>query len=204
MNMDTAQLVALAAALGWASGLRLYLVLFVVGMLAHFNVVPIPQGLQMLGHTWVLAASGFMVVIEFFADKIPWIDSTWDAIHTFIRIPAGAALAAGVMGEGDPATTLALGILGGTLAASSHFTKAGSRALINTSPEPFTNWIASFSEEAIVGAGLYLAFTHPFIAAGMVVVIILISIWLIPKIWRAIVGLVNRIATWFAPHGERR
>src|SRR5947207_10330925 len=133
VHLDTTHLLALAAALGWASGLRLYLVLFVVGMLGRTEVIPLPHGLQVLTHTWVLAASGVMVLVEFFADKVPWIDSTWDAVHTFIRIPAGAALAASVMGEGDPATTTALAILGGSLAAGAHFTKAGARALINTS-----------------------------------------------------------------------
>ena len=105
----------------------------------------------MLAHPLVLAASGFMCFVEFFADKIPGVDSLWDVVHTFIRIPAGAALAASVFGDSSSATMLAAAILGGTLAAGSHFAKAGSRAVINTSPEPFSNWAASFGEDLAVG-----------------------------------------------------
>jgi hypothetical protein len=205
MQMDTAHLIALAAALGWASGLRLYLVLFVVGMLGRFDIVHLPEGLQMLMHPWVLGASGFMVIVEFFADKIPWVDSVWDSVHTFVRIPAGAALAASVIGEGDPATTFALAILGGTLAAGAHFTKAGGRALINTSLEPFTNWIASFSEELLVGAGLYLAIVHPYVFAAFLLAFIALALWLLPKIWRAIRAMLRRTAAWVShPESDRR
>ena len=151
----------------------------------------------------MLAASGFMVVVEFFADKIPWVDSVWDSVHTFIRIPAGAALAANVMGEGDPATTIALAILGGTLAAGAHFTKAGGRALINLSPEPWTNWMASFSEEFLVGVGLYLAITHPLLFALLLLLLIAFTLWLLPKLWRGIKVMMGRIASWFSskPNG---
>ena len=145
------QLVALAAALGWASGIRLYAVLFIVGGLGYLGVVDLPGGLAVLAHPWVLAASGFMFCVEFFADKIPGVDSLWDIVHTFIRIPAGAALAASVFGDSSAAATLAAAILGGSLAAGSHFAKAGSRAVINTSPEPFSNWAASFGEDLAVG-----------------------------------------------------
>ena len=111
----------------------------------------------------VLAASGFMVFAEFFADKIPGFDSLWDMVHTVIRIPAGAALAAGVFGDSPPAWTMAAAIIGGTLAAGSHFTKAGARAVINTSPEPLSNWTASFGEDLLVGALIYLALAHPIV-----------------------------------------
>src|SRR4029079_1613770 len=109
---------------------------------------------------WVLTASGFMFCFDFFADKIPGVDSVWDFVHTFIRIPAGAALAASVFGDSNAAATLAAAIMGGTLAAGSHLAKAGSRALINTSPEPFSNWSASFGEDLAVGTVLWLAFPH--------------------------------------------
>src|SRR2546422_3947414 len=160
-SFDTWQLVALAASIGWASGLRLYAVLFIVGGLGYLGWVDLPGGLGVLAHPYVLTASGFMVFVEFFADKIPGVDSLWDLVHTFVRIPAGAALAASVFGDSPPAWTLAAAILGGTLAAGSHFTKAGTRMLINTSPEPFSNWAASFSEEFLVGVLLYLALAHP-------------------------------------------
>src|SRR5437870_13267367 len=160
-SFDTWQLVALGASIGWASGLRLYAVLFIVGGLGYLGWVDLPGGLRVLAHPYVLAASGFMCFVEFFADKIPGVDSLWDLVHTFVRIPAGAALAASVFGDSPPAWTLAAAILGGTLAAGSHFTKAGTRMLINTSPEPFSNWAASFSEDLLVGVLLYLALAHP-------------------------------------------
>ena len=159
--LDVWQLVALAAAIGWASGIRLYAVLFIVGGLGYLDVVQLPAASRLLAHPWVLAATGFMFCVEFFADKIPGVDTVWDAVHTFIRIPAGAALAASVFGDSSAAATLAAAILGGSLAAGSHFAKAGSRAVINLSPEPFSNWAASFGEELAVGTLLWLAFAHP-------------------------------------------
>jgi hypothetical protein len=146
-KLDTMQLIALAAALGWASGVRLYAVLFAVGAAGYAGWFEIPEHLRVLSHPLVLCASGFMVAAEFFADKIPGFDSVWDLVHTFIRIPAGAALAASVFGDSPPAWMLASAILGGTLAAGSHFTKAGARMVINTSPEPMSNWAASFGED---------------------------------------------------------
>jgi hypothetical protein len=184
--LDTWQLVALASALGWASGVRLYAVLLVVGLLGYFGWVDLPHGLQVLAHPFVLAASGFMTFMEFFADKIPGLDSLWDFVHTLIRIPAGAALAAAVFGgEGTPAV-IAGAILGGTLAAGSHLTKTGTRAVINTSPEPLSNWTASFMEDFGVGVLLWLAFAHPFVALLIVAVLVLLAIWLVPKVWRGL------------------
>jgi len=190
---DTWQLVALAAALGWASGIRLYAVLFIVGGLGYLDVIELPHGLALLEHPWVLAASGFMFCVEFFADKIPGVDTLWDFVHTFIRIPAGAALAASVFGDSNAAATLAAGILGGSLAAGSHFAKAGSRAVINTSPEPFSNWAASFGEDLAVGTMLWLAFTHPIAALVVLAVLVAFMLWLIPKIWRLIRRLFGRL-----------
>ena len=191
-SLDTWQLIALAAAVGWASGIRLYAVLFVVGGLGYLGLVDLPGGLRVLAHPWVLFASGFMFGVEFFADKIPGVDSAWDFVHTFIRIPAGAALAASVFGDSNAAMTLAAAILGGSLAAGSHLAKAGSRALINTSPEPFSNWSASFGEELAVGAVLWLAFTHPMAALVVLLIIVALMIWLIPKLWRFIRSLLRK------------
>ena len=196
-HLDTLQLVALAAALGWASGLRLYAVLFIVGALGYLGWVDLPSGLRVLMHPFVLAASGFMCFVEFFTDKIPGVDSLWDIVHTFIRVPAGAALAAGVFGDSSTATMLAAAIVGGTLAAGSHLAKAGGRALINTSPEPFSNWTASFSEDLAVGTLLWLAFAHPVAALVTLVVLVALTIWLIPKVWRLLRAIAARIAGWF-------
>jgi hypothetical protein len=192
-QFDTLQLVALAAALGWASGIRLYAVLFIVGGLGYLNWVDLPGGLAALAHPWVLAASGFMFCVEFFADKVPGVDTLWDTVHTFIRIPAGAALAASVFGDSSVAAALAAAILGGSLAAGSHLTKAGGRAVINTSPEPFSNWAASFGEDLAVGTVLWLAFTHPVAALIVLAALVALMIWLIPKLWRFIRALLRKV-----------
>ena len=203
-SFDTWQLIALAAAVGWASGIRLYAVLFIVGGLGYLGMVDLPGGLKVLAHPWVLFASGFMFAVEFFADKIPGVDSVWDFVHTFIRIPASAALAASVFGDSNAAATLAAAIMGGTLAAGSHLAKAGSRALINTSPEPFSNWSASFGEDLAVGTVLWLAFTHPIAALIVLVLILALMIWLIPKIWRFIFALIRKVAALFGRPDSRR
>lgn len=202
-HLDTLQLVALAAAVGWASGLRLYAVLFILGGLGYLGVVDLPAGLATLAHPFVLAASGFMCLVEFFADKIPGVDSAWDVVQTFIRIPAGAALAASVFGDASSATMLAAAILGGTLAAGSHLAKTGSRALINTSPEPFSNWAASFGEEVAVGTVLWLAFAHPVAALVVLALLVVFMLWLIPKVWRMIRRVINRISGWFDASSHR-
>lgn len=186
--------VALASLLAWASGLRLYLVIFAIGMAAYFGYYDLPKGLEVLTHPWVIGAAGFMLVMEFVADKVPAIDSAWDAIHTFIRIPAGALLAAGATGDSLTAMTVAAGLLGGTITAGTHFTKAGGRAVINTSPEPFSNWGASFTEDALVVTGIWLALTHPLVFLLLLLVFLLMLVWLIPKVWRGIRTVMERIA----------
>ncbi len=192
-RLDVLQLVALAAALGWASGIRLYAVLFIVGGLGYLGWVDLPSGLHLLAHPWVLAASGFMCFVEFFADKIPGVDSLWDVVHTLIRIPAGAALAAGVFGDAPAAQTLAAAIIGGSLAAGSHLAKTGGRALLNTSPEPFSNWAASLGEDLTVGMVLWLAFAHPVLALAVICLLALLSFWLLPKLWRWIKAALRKL-----------
>lgn len=193
-TLDPTQLVALAAALGWASGLRLYLVLFAVGLVDRLGWVGMPEGLHLLANPLVLAASGLMVIVEFFADKVPWVDSVWDTIHTFIRVPAGALLTASAIGSldahGGAVGTLVAGILGGTLAAGAHLTKSSARALANTSPEPFSNLGLSIGEDLAVPGGLALALLHPIVFFSLLAATIVVAIWLVPKIWRFIRRLV--------------
>lgn len=177
---------ALITGLGWTSGVRFYATLFVLGLLHRTGIYPLPDALEVLAHPWVLAVSGLLFVTEFFADKIPGVDSLWDAIHTFIRIPGGALLAAAAVAGGDPGLTLAAGLLGGTVAAGAHFTKAGSRAWINTSPEPFSNWAASFSEDAASLGALWLALQYPLLFLALLLVFVLAALWLLPKLWRGI------------------
>ena len=191
--MDMLEPVALAAGLAWASGVRLYAVLFFAGMLANLGYVALPAHLQILTHPAVLAASGFMFCVEFFADKIPGFDTLWDTVHTFIRIPAGALLAALALADRDPALILAAAILGGTLASLTHLTKAGSRALINASPEPFSNWTASFGEEALVVSGLWAALEYPLVFLNGLAIFVLTALWLLPKLWRGLRTVWRRL-----------
>ena len=193
-SLDVAQLIALAAVLGFASGIRLYAVLLVVGLVGYADWVPLPSGLAILQHPWVIGAAGAMFLVEFVADKIPGVDTVWDTIQTFIRIPAGAALAAGVFGGMDNAvwTTMAA-ILGGSLAATSHFTKAGTRAAANTSPEPFSNFGLSVAEDISSAGLLWLVLTHPLVALGLVIALVLLAAWLLPKLIRFIARVLRRI-----------
>jgi hypothetical protein len=194
-SLDPTQIVALAAALGWASGIRLYLVLFLVGFVDRMGWVAMPDGLHTLSHPLVLAASGLMVIVEFFADKVPWVDSIWDTVHTFIRVPAGALLAASAIGaldsHGGTVGTLVAAILGGSLAAGAHLTKSSTRALANTSPEPFSNIGLSLGEDVLVPGGLALALLHPFVFIVLLALSVAIAAWVVPKIWRFIKRLIG-------------
>jgi hypothetical protein len=189
-------IIALALGLSWASGINLYAAMLMLGLLGAGHYIDLPPGLEILADPLVIGAAGFMYTIEFFADKMPGVDSGWDALHTFIRIPAGAVLAAGAVGEVGPAAQLAAAIVGGSLAAGTHFTKAGSRVLINTSPEPLTNWTASFAEDIAVIGGLWLALNHPLMLIALAVLIMAMVIWLLPKLWRAIVRVFRRLGQW--------
>lgn len=191
--MDAVQQVALAAGMAWGSGLRLYAVLFAAGLLGRLGYVDLPPGLEILEHNWVLLAAGTMLAIEFLADKVPAVDTLWDAVHSFIRIPAGAVLAAAAMSEAEPAVALVAAILGGTLAAGTHAAKAGSRALINTSPEPFSNIAASFGEDALLVGGLYLAWAHPLAFLAALALFVLLLVWLLPKLWRGVRLVFGRL-----------
>jgi hypothetical protein len=196
--LDTAQLIALAGALGWASGVRLYLVVLLTGLAGFFGWIQLPQGLHLLAHPVVLGASGFMVFVEFFADKIPGLDSLWDVVHSVIRIPAGAALAASVFSADSGLMSLVAALLGGTLAATSFTAKATTRAAINTSPEPFTNVGASLVEDSIVPAGLWLAIAHPLVFVGVLILVLFVSVWLIRSCWRYLRQLFARVARIFS------
>jgi hypothetical protein len=177
---------AIATALAWGSGLRAYAVIFALGLAGASGWLELPEHLRLLQHPLVLGASGLMTAVEFFADKLPWLDTVWDTVHSFIRIPAGAALAAAVFGDSGAAVALAAAILGGTLAAGVHLTKAGARAAINTSPEPFSNWSASLAEDAMVPAGLWVAFTHPVLFFVLLALFIVAALLLLRFIWRGL------------------
>lgn len=192
-QLDTTQLLAIAAALGWASGLRLYAVLFLTGIAGFMGWVELPTGLQLLQTPLLLGASGFMLFAEFFADKIPGLDTLWDLVHTVIRIPAGAALAAAVFGADQSSWALAAALLGGTLAATSHVAKATTRAAVNTSPEPFSNIGMSLLGDSVVPASLWLSWAHPlvfFALLGLALVVMVALIWVFGSFLR---GLLRRV-----------
>jgi hypothetical protein len=182
--VDLVQTVALSAGLAWASGLRLYLVVFLAGVLAHFGYLHLPDTLRVLQHPAVIAAAGLMALAEAAADKVPAFDSLWDSIQTFIRIPAGALLAALALGNADPAWVAAAGLIGGTITAGTHFAKAGSRLAINASPEPFSNWLASFGEEGLVLGGMWALLASPGLFLGLLALFLLLAVWLLYRLGR--------------------
>jgi hypothetical protein len=200
-KMDTAALAALAAALGWAAGIRLYLVVFLTGLAGFMGFIPLPSGLSILQHPAMLMGSGFMVFVEFFADKIPGLDSLWDVIHTVIRVPAGAALAGGVFGADSATMGTVAALLGGTLAATSHAAKAATRAAVNTSPEPFSNIIVSFAEEGLVMFMLWLATNHPVVFGITLLIVLVLSVLLIVVLYKFLKAVFVRIRKFFAGDG---
>lgn len=201
--LDTYQLLAIAAALGWASGLRLYAVVFLTGLAGRLGWVGLPGDVVLLQHPLLLAASGFMLFVEFFADKIPGIDSLWDLVHTLIRIPAGAALAAAVFGADPTAWTMAAALMGGTLAATSHIAKATTRAAVNTSPEPFSNAGMSLLGDAVVPTALWLSWTHPLLFAVLLAVALVAMVGVIWWLSRFLRQLATRMTGWRAPSLQR-
>ena len=192
-DLQVLQTVVLASLLAWASGIRLYLVVFAVGLAGYAGYIELPAGLKVLQHPWVIGAAGSLLVMEFLVDKVPGIDSVWDVVHTLIRIPAGALLAAGATGDTLSALTVAAGLLGGTITAGTHITKTGGRAMINASPEPFSNWAASFTEDATVLAGIWLAFQYPIVFLAALALFAALAVWLLPKLWRGFAAMLRRL-----------
>jgi hypothetical protein len=192
MNMTA---LALITGLGWTSGIRFYAVLFALGLAHRSGFYALPASLELLAHPWVLAVSGLLCLVEFFADKIPGVDTLWDGINTFIRIPGGAILAAAAVIDSDSGFALAAALLGGTIAAGAHLTKAGSRALINLSPEPFSNWTASLTEDALAIVALWTFLKYPLAFLGLLALFLLIALLLLPKLWhgvRRVVAVISR------------
>jgi hypothetical protein len=196
--MDIASLLAMTLGSAWASGINLYATVFVLGMANNSGTFTLPDSLQMLGDPWVMTAAGAMYLVEFLVDKIPGLDSVWDTISTFIRIPAGAALAGGMMGDMGTGAEMAAALVGGGLTAATHAAKSGSRVLINTSPEPFSNWGASIGEDVSVFAGLWAALHHPVLFLALLALFILLLVWLLPKVWRGIKKVFGFIGRMFS------
>ena len=202
--METLEIISLTLGVAWASGINLYAAVLVLGYFGSTGDIALPPDLQLLTNPVVMLAAGFMYCVEFFADKTPGVDTGWDVIHTFIRIPAGALLAAG-MAEGldvGPAAEFAAFLVGGGVAATSHATKAGTRALINTSPEPVTNWTASITEDIAVVGALWAALNHPWLFLALLLVFLVVVAWLLPKIWRALKRLFRAMGRFFGKREE--
>jgi hypothetical protein len=190
------QMVALTLGVAWASGINLYAAVATLGLSGSLGYIDLPPGLEIVQDPLVIAAAAFMYCVEFMADKIPGVDTGWDALHTFIRIPAGTMLAAGALVDVSPAMTIAGGLVGASVTAATHATKAGSRVLINTSPEPFSNWGASILEDIAVFTGLWAALQHPMVFLVALLVFLVSVCWLLPKLWRSVKLVFRKVGSW--------
>lgn len=191
------KIIALTMGAAWASGINLYAAILVLGLLGTTGNIALPPDLQILTNPIVIVAAGLMYLVEFVADKIPGVDTGWDTVQTFVRIPLGALLAAGAVGNINPPLALAAAIVGGGLAAGTHAAKSGARVIINASPEPFSNWAVSLMEDVAVIAGLWAALHHPWVFLALLAVFILLLIWLLPKLWRGVKAVFNYIRQLF-------
>lgn len=189
---------ALTMGTAWAAGINLYATIAVLGTLGLTGNVVLPEQLLVLQNPMVIAAAALMYLVEFFADKTPGVDTGWDAIHSFIRIPAGVLLAAGAVGEVNPAMVIAAGILGGGVAATTHSIKAGSRVLINTSPEPVSNWTASVLEDVAVIGGIWTMLHYPSAFLFFFIAFILAAIWILPKLWSGVKTVFRKLTGFFS------
>lgn len=189
--------IALSMGVAWASGINLYAAILVLGLLGTTGSMPLPEALQTLQHPLVIGVAGLMYCIEFFADKIPGVDSAWDTLHTFIRVPAGAVLAATAVAQVDPSLALAAALVGGGLTAGTHLTKASTRLLVNTSPEPFSNIGVSLAEDTIAIGGLWAALHYPVLFLIFLAVFLILMIWLLPVLYRGIRGICDTLRRVF-------
>lgn len=195
--MDWTKALGLGMGSAWLSGLNLYATVLTLGLLQHFHLVTLPGELDFVGQPWVLIVAGVLYLVEFLADKIPLVDSVWDAIHTFIRVPAGAIMAASAFAHFDPAVRAAALLAGGTLALGSHGTKASVRAMANTSPEPFSNIALSVVEDFVTIGLAVLAAFHPLVILVIVLIFVVLLIWLAPKLVRSIRRLLAQARAIF-------
>ena len=194
--MEAVEIIALSMGVAWASGINLYAAVFMLGLMGTSGHIVLPTELEVLMDPLVIIAAGTMYCVEFFADKTPGVDTAWDGFHTFIRVPIGAILAMGAVGDTTPAVELTAFLLGGSLTAATHATKAGSRVMINTSPEPVTNWMASFSEDILVIGGLFTALNYPIAFLVLLALFIVLMIFLLPKLWAGIKRIYHHMRGW--------
>ena len=193
MSTETLAAIAVALGAGWASGLNAYAAVLVLGAAERFGLVDLPHSLVVLASPWVMGVAALLFALNFFADKIPYVDSVNDVLQTLVRIPAGFLLAYGAAAGLSPEVAVIAGLLGGTLAAGTHIAKTGSRALINTSPEPFSNIAASLTEDVAVIGGLALAIAHPITFLCLLAAFVALLVWLLPKLVRLALGPIRRM-----------
>jgi hypothetical protein len=202
--MNITQILGLAMGSAWTSGVNLYATVAVLGLLERYGLAHLPGDLQVLANPWVLGVAIALYVVEFFADKIPYLDTVWDAVHTFIRVPAGAVLAYSATAQLDPAARTVALLVGGGLALSSHGTKATIRAAANLSPEPFTNWALSLAEDVLVIGAVILAVIKPLAILCVILVFVIVALWLLPKIFRRLRRLLSRAANILRGRGAQQ
>ena len=197
-------LISMSMGVAWASGINLYATILMLGIMGSTGNIDLPPGLAVLSDPMIIGAAGLMYCVEFFADKIPGVDTAWDTIHTFVRVPAGAILASSAVGDVSSAAAIASGILGGGMALTTHSLKSGSRVLINTSPEPVTNWTASIAEDITVFTGLWAALNHPTLFVVLLILFVFLMIWLLPKLWQGIKTVFAAVKRFFSGKKEEK
>ncbi len=192
------QILGLALGAAWTSGINLYATVAVLGLLEHYRLAQLPGGLDVLGSWIVIGVALFLYVVEFVADKIPYVDTVWDAVHTFIRIPAGAVIAAAATAHLNPTVQVVALLLGGGLALTSHGTKATVRAAANVSPEPFTNWALSIIEDLFTIGAAVIAALHPVVILAVILIFLLVFIWILPKVVRRVRRMLAASRAFFS------
>ncbi len=195
--MDWFSTLSLALGTAWTSGINLYATVTVLGLLQKFNLTKLPGGLDVLDNWWIIGVAGFLYAVEFFADKTPYVDSIWDVVHTFIRVPAGAIVAYAATNQTDASVQTIAALLGGGLAFSSHGTKAALRIGANLSPEPVSNWVLSIVEDIIAFVGAILAVFAPVLIAVVLIIFSIFFVWFFPKVLRGIRKLFGGIRALF-------
>ncbi|MEZ5345036.1 MAG: DUF4126 domain-containing protein [Pyrinomonadaceae bacterium] len=195
--MDWFSTLTLALGSAWTSGINLYATVSVLGLLQKFSAVKLPGGLDVLDNWWIIGIAGGLYLVEFVADKVPYVDSVWDVVHTFIRVPAGAVVAYAATANMDASVGVIAALLGGGLALSSHGTKAALRAGANLSPEPVSNWTLSVIEDIIAFAGAVLAVFAPVVIAIILVLFGLFFLWFAPKVFRSIRKIFSAVKAFF-------
>lgn len=202
--MEWFSTLSLALGSAWTSGINLYATVTALGLLQKFGATKLPGGLDVLDNWWIIGVAAFLYAVEFFADKIPYVDSAWDVIHTFIRVPAGAVVAYAATNQADPTVTTVATLLGGGLAFSSHGTKAALRAGANVSPEPVSNWILSIIEDIIAFVGTILAVFAPILITIVLGVFVIFFVWFAPKVFRAVRRIFGAVRSFFAGEGFKQ